>query len=227
MELITKEYEVYNFDELSDDVKKKLIEKERDNQKELYCECWLEEDMNYKAKELLYTYLGVNSVDVSPLYNLSYCQGSGAMMTFDINIKDLNNKYKVFSDEEIAFIIDNNIVDDIRIRHNDNFYYHEYTFSIDHDYYNDWEYDDIKENYKITESDFNTLDDRFYKLVDTYNKHNTESEFIKDIININKELSKYGYDCIEYYDNCNDNEIIEHIKNNDNRYLENGDEFYG
>ena len=225
MEIITKEYKVYNFDELNDDVKKKLIEKEREYQKESYCEWWLEEDMNYKAKELLYTYLGVNNVDVLPLYDLSYCQGSGAMVEFDIDIKDLNNKYKVFSDNEIRFFKEKDVIDYIKIKHNNSNYYHEYSFKIDCFYYNDWEYDDIKEDYNISEKDFNTLEDRFYELIDMCNKNG--SEFIKDIINMNKELSKYGYDCIEYYDNCNDDEIIEHIKNNDNRYLENGDEFYG
>ena len=44
---------------------------------------------------------------------------------------------------------------------------------------------------------------------------------------MNKELSRYGYDCIEYYWNCDENTIIECIENNDNKYLENGDVFYG
>lgn len=227
MELITKEYEVYNFDELSDDVKKKLIERERENQKELYCECWLEEDMGLKASYLINDYFGITSDYLKTYYSLSYCQGDGAMIEFNINIKDLNNKYKVFSDEEIRYLINESIVNDIRIRHNDYHYYHEYTFTIDYDFYNDLEYDDIKDKYNITESDFNTIDDRFYKLVDSSIKHNTESEFVKDIINMNKELTKYGYDCIEYYWYCDDDEIIAYINDNDNRYLESGDEFYG
>lgn len=222
MRIVSKEYKIYKFDELNDDVRKELIEKERNNQREMYCDCLLEEDMNYKAKELLYTYLGVNDVDVSSLYDLSYSQGSGAMMIFNVNIKDLNNKYKIFSDEEIRFLIEKDVIDYIKIRHNDNYYYHEYTFKIDCFYYNDWEYDDIKEDYKITESDFNTLEDRFYELVDVCGKNG--SQFIKDIISMNKELTRYGYECIEYYWNCDEEEIISYI--NGYEYLENGETFY-
>lgn len=222
MKIISKEYKVYKFDELSDEVKKELIDKEKDNQRELYCDTWLDEDMNYKAKELLNDYFGIDDVDVSPLYSLSYCQGDGAMMVFSINIKDLNNKYKIFSDEEMRFLMNKDIVNDIRIRHNDNYYYHEYTFSIDYDYYNDYEYDDIKDDFDISEKDFNTIDDRFYKLVDTYNKHRSDSEFIRDIVSMNGELANYGYECIEYWWNCSDEEIIGYIHDNDYDYLENG-----
>ena len=228
MEIITKEYKVYNFDELNDDIKKKLIEKERVNQVNLYCDTWLEEDMGLKASDLINDYFGITSDYVKTYYDLSYSQGCGAMVEFSIFITDFNNKYKVFSDEEISFLVDNNVVEYIDIKHNSNcHYYHEYSFSVNHDYYNGYSYEDIKDKYGISEKEFETLEDRFYKLVDDTNKHRTNSQFIKDIIDMNKELTKYGYDCIEYYDNCNDNEIIEHIKNNDNKYLENGDEFYG
>ena len=225
MEIITKEYKVYNFDELSDDVKKKLIEKERGYQSELYCDTCLYDDMGYKASELLNDYFGITSDYLKIYYDLSYCQGSGAMIEFDINIVDLNNKYKVFSDEEISFLVDNNVVEYIDIRHNSNcYYYHEYSFSVNYDYYNSYSYDDIKDKYGISEKDFDTLEDRFYELVDMCNKNG--SQFIKDIISMNKELTRYGYDCIEYFGNCSDDEIIGYIKDNENEYLENGDVFY-
>ena len=227
MEIITKEYKVYNFDELSDDVKKKLIEKERDYQRESYCDVWLYDDMNLKASGLLNDYFGITSDYLKAYYDLSYSQGSGAMVEFDIDIEDLNNKYNIFNDEEMAFITDNGVVTDIRIRHYNPYYYHEYTFSIDYEYFNGWSYEDVKDKYKITETDFETLEDRLYNLLDSSNKHNTESKFIKDIISMNKELSRYGYDCIEYYWNCDENTIIEYIEENDNKYLENGDVFYG
>ena len=223
MEKIVKEFYVYDFDELSDDVKEKLIEKEREYQQESYCDCCLNDDIGLKASDLINDYFDITSDYLKTYYDLSYCQGSGAMVEFDINIVDLNNKYNIFSKEELAFITDKGIVDDIRIRHNDNFYCHEYTFSIDYDYFNDWSYEDIKDKYGISEKDFETLDDRFYKLVDSSIKHNTESEFIKDIIKLNGELTKYGYECIEYFGNCDEKEIIEHIYNNDCKYYENGD----
>lgn len=225
MRIVSKEYKLYTFDELSDDVKQKLIERERQYQLETYCDLDLYDDMGSKASDLLNDYFGITSDYLKTYYDLSYSQGSGSMVEFDINIVDLNNKYNVFSKEEMAFITDKGIVNDIRIRHNDNYYYHEYTFSIDYDYYNDYSYEDIKDSYGITEKDFETLDDRFYKLVDTYNKHNTESEFVKDIIKLNGELTSYGYDCMEYWGNCDEKEIIMYIKGYEFEYLENGDVF--
>ena len=44
---------IYNFDELSKEIQEKLIEKEKENQKELIIECFLLEEMQEKAKELL------------------------------------------------------------------------------------------------------------------------------------------------------------------------------
>ena len=223
MRKVVNEFNVYEFDELSDDVKKTVIEKHRDYEREDYCDSFLNDDMGSKASDLINDYFGITSDYLKTYYDLSYSQGSGAMVEFDINIVDLNNKYNVFSKEEMAFITDKGIVNDIRIRHNDNYYYHEYTFSIDYDYYNDYSYEDIKDSYGITEKDFETLDDRFYKLVDTYNKHYTESPFIKDIIKMNKELSKYGYNCMEHFWNCSDDEIIENIKANEYEFLESGE----
>lgn len=225
MRIVSKEYELYTFDELSDDVKQKLIEKERQYQLETYCDLDLYDDMGQKASDLLNDYFGITSDYLKTYYDLSYSQGSGSMVEFDINIVDLNNTYNVFSKEEMAFITDKGIVNDIRIRHNDNYYHHEYTFGIDYDYYNDYSYEDIKDSYGITEKDFETLDDRFYKLVDTYNKHYTESEFVKDIIKLNKELTKYGYECMEYWGDCKEDEIIMYIKGYEFEYLENGDVF--
>ena len=225
MRIVNKEYKLYKFDELSDDVKQKLIERERQYQLETYCDLDLYDDMGQKASDLLNDYFGITSDYLKTYYDLSYCQGSGSMVEFDINIVDLNNTYNVFSKEELAFITDKGIVNDIRIRHNDNHYYHEYTFSIDYDYYNGYSYEDIKDSYGITEKDFETLDDRFYKLVDTYNKHYTESEFVKDIIKLNGELTKHGYKCMEYWGNCDEKEIIMYIKGYEFEYLENGDVF--
>jgi hypothetical protein len=225
MRIVSKEYKLYTFDELADDVKQKLIEKEREYQLETYCDLDLYDDMGQKASDLLNDYFGITSDYLKTYYDLSYSQGSGAMVEFDINIKDLNNKYKIFSDEEMRFIIDNGIVYDIKIRHNDNYYCHEYTFKIDYDYYNDYSYEDIKDSYKISEKDFETLDNRFYDLVDYSMKYSFESEFIQDIVKINKELGKYGYRRIEYWGNCKEDEIIMYIKGYEFEYLENGDVF--
>ena len=225
MRIVSKEYKLYTFDELRDDIKEKLIERERQYQLETYCDLDLRDDMGLKASDLINDSFGITSDYLNTYYDLSYSQGSGAMIEFDINIVDLNNKYKIFSDEEIRFITDKNIVNDIKIRHNDNYYYHEYTFKIDYDYYNDYSYEDIKDSYGISEKDFETLDNRFYDLVDDTNKHYEKRLFIQDIIEMNKELGKYGYRRIEYWGNCDEEEIIMYIKGYEFEYLENGDVF--
>ena len=220
MEKITKEFYVYDFNELKEDVKKKLIEKERDYQRESYCEIFLEEDMKEESKDLLQKYFGITDNNLNVYYDLSYSQDNGAMIEFDINIKDLNNKYKIFSEEEMRFIQDKGVVNNIRVRHNDNHYYNEYTFDIRDDMCCvAWEYEDIKDEYDISENDFNTLEDRLDDLLDSSNKHYTKSEFVKDIISMNKELANAGYKLIEH--DVDINWIKESL--NDNEYYENGE----
>lgn len=223
MEKITKEFYVYDFNELNEDVKKKLIEKERDYQRESYCEMFLEEDMKEEGKDLLQKYFGITDNNLNVYYDLSYSQGNGAMIEFDINIEDLNNKYKIFSEEEMKFIQDKGVVNNIRVRHNDNYYYNEYTFGIDsyYVYSIDWDYEDIKDDYDITEEDFDTIEERLDNLLIDSDKHYTKSEFVKDIISMNKELVARGYENIEYYGNCEEEEITSYLE--DYKYLENGE----
>ena len=155
-------------------------------------------------------------------YDLSYCQGSGAMIEFTINFEDLNNKYHILSDEEMKYVKDKGIVNIVKIYHNDNLYYHEYTFDIKYyDYFGYWDYEDIKDEYNITEEEFNTIEDRIIKLLDSYGKHSTESEFIKDIISMNRELTKYGYDVIEHP--IDDEIALESLR--EYEYYENGEIF--
>lgn len=215
---------IYNFDELDKDIQEKLIKEEKECCFNAYMECSFQDDMEHKAQELIDDYFGSDTDFIQTYYSLSYCQGDGAMIEFDIDIKDLNNKYKVFTDDEIEFLKQKDVINTIRVRHYDNFYYHEYTFGIDHDYYNDWEFEDIKDDFNITENGFNTLWDRFDKLTDDSNKHYTDSEFIKDIIEMNRDLVKFGYDIIENYEEDTDF-VIENLS--EKEYYENGDVYYG
>ena len=81
----TKTIKIYNFNELSEDVKRKLIEKEIEYQHETYCENWLLDDMEDKAEELLEKYFKNNNTTLKQVYyELSYCQGDGAMFEFDL-----------------------------------------------------------------------------------------------------------------------------------------------
>jgi len=119
MRIETKQIKIYNFDELSEDVKRKLIEKEIDYQHEIYCEDWLEDDMKYKANELLKKYFKKNNATLKQVYyELSYCQGDGAMFEFDLYYY---NKY-------------------VKIKHN-GYYCHMRSFIID-----TWELTEKQEN---------------------------------------------------------------------------------
>lgn len=81
----TKTIKIYNFDELSEEIKQKLIEEEIDEQHEFYCNSFLENDMKEKAKELLKKYFKNNNAELKDVhYSLSYCQGDGAMFEFDL-----------------------------------------------------------------------------------------------------------------------------------------------
>ena len=222
----TIEKTIYKFNELEKEIQEKLIKEEKECCFNSYMEVLFYNDMEHKAEELVDDYFGSDADFIQTYYSLSYCQGDGAMIEFDINIEDLNKKYKVFSDEEIRFLTDKGIANNIEVRHNNNHYYHEYTFGINLNYYGmGYSYEDIvDEGYKITEEEFNTLEDRVCKLLDDSNKHYTDSEFIKDIISMNKELSNYGYNTIENYEEDTDF-IVEKLS--ENEYYENGDVYYG
>lgn len=230
MQIIKKEYKVFNFNELSEDVQEKLIEKEEQAEKDFYCETCLYEDMKEEASRLLEEFFGKVKID-EIYYSLGYCQGDGAMIEFTINIEDLNKKYKFLNEEELKLIKDYEIINEIQIYHNDNFYYHEYTFSIKYDGaigYNCIDYEDIKDEYNISEEDFNKLEDKIINLLDTYNKANKPaSQFIEDIISMNKEFTKIGYDLAYYESKDRQDALREWVLEtlNENKYLENGEIF--
>lgn len=75
---------IYNFNELSKDIQEKLIENEKQYQKEAYCYDFLYSDMKEKAKELLKKYFKDNAVFTGVEYSLTYCQGDGAMIEFEL-----------------------------------------------------------------------------------------------------------------------------------------------
>ena len=115
----TKTIKIYNFDELSEDVKRKLIEKEIEEQHEIYINDFLEYDMKEKANELLQKYFKNNKATLKNVYyELSYCQGDGAMFEFDLYYY---NKH-------------------VQIKHS-GYYYHMYSFTID-----TWELTEKQEN---------------------------------------------------------------------------------
>ena len=145
MRTITKQFEVYDFNELDEKIKEKVLEKEMQTQLDLYCETCLENDMNEEAKELVKNEFGENAEFKRCFYDLSYSQGSGAMIEFDIDLKTLNEKYKIINGD-----FENSIIE---VRKN-GFYCHEFSFSVDYSTY------DLDEK---QEKEFDKLYDLFYE----------------------------------------------------------------
>lgn len=84
MKTMIKEIKVYEFKELDQNIQEKLIEQEKNDMEDTYIEYGLQNDMTYFAEELCKKYFGDKAKFKSVLYDLSYCQGSGAMIEFDL-----------------------------------------------------------------------------------------------------------------------------------------------
>ena len=217
MRKIEKIINVYNFDELSEGAKQKALTDRIECEHDIYCECCLEEDMTEFAKDLLNSHFENAKFD-SVYYSLAYCQGDGAMIEFSIGIEDFNKYYHVFNDEEMRFLLDYDIIEKIEVKHVGR-YYHKYAFDINICYNNaNWEYDydDIKDDYNISESDFDNMDEKLCKAT------SRDSAFYNDIVAMNSELEKFGYNSIEHF---NDSESILYLMN-DCEYLEDGSVYY-
>lgn len=106
----TKTIKIYNFDELPKDIQQELIEKEIEAQANIYCECFLLEDMEEEARRLLQKYFGDKATFKKVYYDLSYCQGSGAMIEFDLiyyNKHVTIEQYGLYYHENSFTIIEN------------------------------------------------------------------------------------------------------------------------
>lgn len=84
MKEITKTYKLYKFEELDKEIQEELIKEEAEQQYKLFCNFELQELMIEEAKELLQKYFGDKATYKQVYYDLSYCQGSGAMIEFDV-----------------------------------------------------------------------------------------------------------------------------------------------
>ena len=182
MEIITKKYEVYKFEELDKEVQEKLLEEQAKNECELYYEYCLSDDMENIAQELLQEYFQ-GAVFDKVYYDLSYCQGDGAQINFDISILDLNKKYNFLSKKAIKFIEATGLPD-FKVKQSGH-YYHEKAFTIEWFFIDDFSYCD----------DF--LTDEEVKIINNKIENIINENFYNDIVKMNKELTKQGYNFIE------------------------------
>ena len=143
----TKIIKIYNFDELSKDIQKNLIEKEKEYQLNAYCENFLLEDMEEEAKRLLQKYFGDKATFKKVYYDFSYCQGSGAMIEFNL----------IYYNKHVT------------IKHDSNLYYHENTFKIIENYgeeltekqYNQLEKKIYFMNVELKDTGYNLIDEPY------------------------------------------------------------------
>lgn len=114
MKKITKTYEVFSFDELTEEVKEKVIEKFRDINVDYYWSSDIEENTAERLEELGYS-------EPKLFWSGFWSQGDGASFSASGNIEKLvPKKYQKFI-ESIDFTKNGR-------------YEHEYTMSIDIDY---------------------------------------------------------------------------------------------
>lgn len=159
MEVITKKFNVYEFDELDKKVQDELIEKEIQEQHDFYCEVLLEEDMEEKAKELLKKYFGDKADFKNVYYSLSWCQGDGAMIEFDTYYY---NKF-------------------VKVRHSGN-YYHSMSFKIDDistydEYLTDTQTEQLEAKIIRMNGELETYG---WKLVDYYITDDEAKDYLRD-----------------------------------------------
>ena len=85
---------IYEFDELSSLIQEALIKKEEENIRQCDIENFLEEEMNNLSELLLEENFGEKAVLKDVYYSLSYCQGDGAMIEFDLNLYAVLDGYQ-------------------------------------------------------------------------------------------------------------------------------------
>lgn len=185
---------IYDFKELDEKIQERLIEDEAEVQADDYYRTQLYNDIKDYACKLLRDNFK-DSLFLDVYYDLSYGQGSGAMIEFDINIEALNNKYKMLTKKEIEKIVETDITT-ISVKHTGN-YYHTLSFDID---YKDY-------TFYIDNSD--KLQEKLDKMME---------KFTEDIIDMNEQLTKKSY---EYMDFVSNRETLIDILE-ENKYLKNG-----
>lgn len=185
---------IYDFKELDKKIQERLIEEEQETQADIYYETLLNNDMQDYACKLLRDNFK-DSLFLDVYYDLSYEQGSVAMIEFDINIEALNNKYKMLTKKEIEKIAKTDITT-ISVKHVGN-YYHALSFNIDY------------QDYTFYIDNFDKTQEKLDRMIE---------KFKEDIIDINEQLTKKGY---EYMDFVSDRGTLIDILE-ENKYLKNG-----
>ena len=144
-----------------------------------------------KSDSLVSEYFNVNTEYLSLWYRFENEKDKmedyeGAIIGFRVSIEDLNKKYKIFSDEEMLYMLENDIATNIRV-----------SQGFEYDDFSEYNFEINFENYYI-DSCYEGLEDKLDNLIcnNGLNKYNN-SPFVQDIIKMNKELIDYAYSIME------------------------------
>ena len=169
MKKITIEYEVYQFNELDESIKRKLIDDEKQALKEDMIEFTLLDCMEEKAAELLEKELSEFKIsDIKVYYDLSYSQGSGAMIQFI-----------GYSDTHI-----------LRVKQS-GLYYHERSFTFTYEYAENYE-EVNEEDEKIMEDRITSINKKLSKYGYDFIEEDYEDEIAIERLSEN-EYTKNGH----------------------------------
>ena len=201
-QLITKQYEVFKFKELSGDVQEKVIEREREYR---YNDSFYNEQLDEDFKETLKE----RGLPTETAWNISYSQGDGVSFYGDIDlVKFLKYKrsYKRFKK-----LLDDAYVSAI-IKNENNHYTHSGTMDVYVEMESNLqEYDD-----ELRQSMVKKIEEGLEKLRDEL------EEFLgEEVVETSNELEKSGND---YFGNIySENTIHEDIEEREMQFLENGE----
>ena len=82
------EVELYKYEELTEEVQKKLLKEEIDHVRDDYLSYFLQEELEVKARDELYKNFVLSIDDINLCYDFSYCQGLGVVTEFSFYYKD-------------------------------------------------------------------------------------------------------------------------------------------
>lgn len=197
MRIITRKYQVFNFNELSDEAKEKVREWYLNGQDSWTFTQLLKDDL-----EILFP----NS-DLNVEYSLGYCQGDGLNIYGELRLEDVLDKVKEhFTEKELRFFAwaFNNYTDTIKMVRNGHYCYCVADMNdFSEDIYNDMD-NDYCSNIPVE-----TLD-KFNKLAQEY------------FVNLCKQYEKEGY---AYFYEVDDETLEEWCDCNEYEFTEDGELF--
>ena len=193
MEVVKREYQVFNFNELSEEAKDKAIADHYEYEYE-YGYTFLEDDIREELHQID-NYFS----DVELQYSLAYCQGDGLSFKgkFDLD-KFLNNRYRKKLKKSVRRALSDYIYN-IHSKGNTGHYCYAHKNDIEYDY----NYQDSRE--------FSYLEKIWQQVLEDIQKY---------YLNLCHKLERYGYDILEYrmtYD-----EFDEYCEANEHRFYESG-----